>query len=31
VTPGTGRPDDGPVIRNVVVHLANEQPLLADL
>jgi hypothetical protein len=31
VTAGTGRPEDGGVIRNVVVHLANEQPLLADL
>jgi hypothetical protein len=31
VTAGTGRRDDGGVIRNVVVHLANEQPLLADL
>ena len=31
MTAGTGQPDDGAVIRNVVVHLANEQPLLADL
>jgi hypothetical protein len=31
VTAGSGRPDDEGVIRNVVVHLANEQPLLADL
>jgi hypothetical protein len=31
VTAGDRHPDDERVIRNVVVHLANEQPLLADL
>ncbi len=31
MTTGTGRRDDAAVIRNVVIHLANEQPLLADL
>ena len=31
MTGGTGPRDDGRVIRNVVIHLQNEQPLLADL
>jgi hypothetical protein len=31
VTAGTGPRDDVVVIRNVAIHLANEQPLLADL
>jgi hypothetical protein len=31
VTRGTAAGDDASVIRNVVIHLANEQPLLGDL
>jgi len=31
VTGGTAPRDHGPVIRNVVIHASNEQPLLCDL
>jgi hypothetical protein len=31
VTPGTARPQDQRVIHDVVLHMTNDQPMLADL